>query len=398
MRRAPLLSLLAVSACAGSVRSTGADASTDAADVTSSRCAWRVGEVRDLTFVGARSCELLDAVAGSWVLRVCTFEGAQSGVVLSRVDELGSETVSTRFATDGATTDHLRNAALAYDVRTGGGAMVLPSSTGPRLVEFDARGATQRSSPLSTASSMFSLDAHRGPMRRAVGYGVIADQIRALWGTSLLITDARGAVTEVRNLDVDSDSQPTVSRFTLDDGGFALGWVAPRGDMRVPLLMRVFDEEGRPHGDTLALESVAPRARYAITGDAQGLVVAWENSVDTFPALTGVALRSTDRNGAARGPSVVLSSLGFYGGGLDVALARGGALVTAVVGSGLLRMVALPTSRDGEALEAPLMVSPVDPLGPDLTRTRAVVTERGALIAFQRTRDVVSVAALSCDQ
>ncbi len=400
MRHVMLSSLLTLTACAESVRSTNADASADvsdtADDVTPSRCVWSAGTVRDLTLMGARSCELIDAVAGAWVLRACAFDGMPSGLVLSRVDSVIGETAPTLHPTDGAATAHLRNAALAYDARTGGGAVVLASTAGPRLVGFDARGMSQWSAPLSSAQSMFSLGAHRGPIRRTVGYAVIADEIRALWGTDLLITDALGAVTEVRNLDVESDGQPEVSRFTLGDGGFALGWVVPRGDASGPLAMRVFDEGGRPLGATLTAGVIASRGRYAIAGDARGLVVAWESAVDTLPALTGVTLRSTDRSGAARGSDVVLSSLGFYGGGLDVALARDVALVSAVVGSGVLRLVVLPTSRDGEALSAPLSVSPVDPLTPDLTRTRVVATDRGALVAFQRTRDVVAVAPIEC--
>ncbi len=406
MRASSLILFVGLSACASSVRATVGDAASDvsvdaapvdvARDVPPGVCAWRVGAVRDLVDLEPASCELVDAVPGAWVLRACVESGGATSVYLRRIDDATGALTQRRYTLPSLSFDGLIDASLAVDLSLGRGVMVLPSATGRELVGFDSAATFTVERAITDRSSGFSLDAWRSPVVRADGYAFIADQVRALWGTSLAFTDRNGIATRATDLGVMSEAPATVSRFMLDGGGFALGWFVPRATGPQTLVARAYSDEGAPRGAAVTVGPLATTSRYAIRGDAEGLVAVWEDAVDTLPPLTGVAFRALAPDGSVRGESAVLSSFGFYGGALDAAIAHGDVLVSAVTGSGVLRLAVLPVSRSGVARGTPLSISMVDPLGPARSRSRVIATPGGALVAFQRTRDVVSVATLSC--
>ncbi len=406
MRASSLILFVGLSACAASVRATVGDASPDvsvdaapvdvAPDVPSSACAWSVGAVRDLVVADDASCELIDAIPGAWVLRGCVMRDGRPSLNLTRFDEATGATNELRYEFDSASFEGLTDAALAADRALGRGVIVVSAGLGRRLIGFDGAGAPSAGGIITDRTGGFSLDAWRSPVVRADGYAFIADQVRALWGTSLAFTDRNGFATRATDLGVSPEAPATVSRFMLDGGAFALGWFVPRTSGPQTLVARAYSDEGVPRGAAVTVGPLATTSRYAIRGDAEGLVAVWEDAVDTLPPLTGVAFRALAPDGSARGEPAVLSSFGFYGGALDAAITHGDVLVSAISGSGVLRLAVLPVSRSGVARGTPISVSMVDPLGPARSRSRVIATPGGALVAFQRTREVVSVATLTC--
>lgn len=400
MRASSAILLLGSTACASSVRATAGDASSDAPpdvapDAPLRDCAWRVGAVRDLVDAEPASCELVDAIPGAWVLRACVSSAGATSVYLTRIDDSTGALTQRRYTLPSLSFDGLIDASLAADPSLGRGVMVLPSATGRTLVGFDRAATFIAERAISDRSGGFSLDAWRSPVVRADGYALLADQVRALWGTSLAFADMNGLVTRATDLGAAPEAPSTVSRFNLGGGGFALGWFAATTGPRT-LVARTYRDDGAPRGSAVTVGQLSMTSRYAIRGDADGLVAVWEGSVDTLPPLTGVAFRALAPDGSARGETAVLSSFGFYGGALDAALAHGDVLVSAVMGSGVLRLAVLPVSRDGVARGAPLSVSMVDPVRPSRSRSRVIATAGGGLVAFQRTNDVVALATLSC--
>lgn len=401
MRPSPLIALVALTACASSARATRGDASPDApvdaaSDAPERDCAWRVGAVRDLVDTESASCELVDAIPGAWVLRACASSAGRASVYLTRFGDSTAASSEHRYALASGAFDELVDASLGADPALGRGVMVIPGATGRDLVGFDGSGVFSAAHALTDRTGGFSLGGWRSPAVRADGYAFIADQIRALWGTSLVFTGADGVATRATDLGASSEAPATVSRFSLDGGGFALGWFVPRASGPRTLAARVYGEDGAPRGSAVTVGSLATTSRYAIRGDAEGLVAVWEAPLDPSASLTGVALRALAPDGTARGEGATLSTFGFYGGALDAAIAHGDVLVSATTGSGVLRLSVLPVSREGVARGAPISVSMVDPAGPERSRSRVIATAGGALVAFQRTRDVVSVASLAC--
>ncbi len=311
MRASSLILFVGLTACAASVRATVGDASPDvsvdaapvdvAPDVPSSACAWSAGPVRDLVVADDASCELIDAIPGAWVLRGCVMRDGRPSLNLTRFDEATGATNELRYEFDSASFEGLTDAALAADRALGRGVIVVSAGLGRRLIGFDGAGAPSAGGIITDRTGGFSLDAWRSPVVRADGYAFIADQVRALWGTSLAFTDRNGFATRATDLGVSPEAPATVSRFMLDGGAFALGWFVPRTSGPQTLVARAYSDEGVPRGAAVTVGPLATTSRYAIRGDAEGLVAVWEDAVDTLPPLTGVAFRALAPDGSARG-------------------------------------------------------------------------------------------------
>jgi hypothetical protein len=90
--------------------------------------------------------------------------------------------------------------------------------------------------------------------------------------------------------------------------------------------------------------------------------------------------------------------VGFYGGGVDAAATGGDVLVTAVTGSGVLRLVVAVLGPDGAPRGELIPVAMVAPTTPEREAARIVATADGALVAFQRDATTVAVAPLTCER
>ncbi|MFO0609904.1 MAG: hypothetical protein U0324_42490 [Polyangiales bacterium] len=419
-------------ACAETSSSTGGDAAADAvdaapdvvdatsdlgrdvapeaaADVPGGSCRWRVGAAVDLPGQGAGvRCALADLAAGApgaWVARACDRlagdADARQPLVIDRVDATGA-TASTTRAAEGATA----RAWLAVDDALDRRAVLRrgPMGGGESIVTLGRDGAPTGAQPVASAPTHFSLGDHQDLAVDRAGFTTVAQQIRALWGVSLLHLDAAGRAVEAVDLMPTGAFIPRIKRVATADRGFFLAWAegadAGPGSLRV----RRYRENGTAVSFTAVLDarltSAAATAplRVAIAPTAGGALAVWEAEADTLPPLRTLAARPLADDATPRADASLLTSLGFYGGGLDAAAAGGDVLVTAVTGSGVLRLVVAALGPDGSPRGEPLQVAMVAPPSPDGVFARVVPTASGALVAFQRDAATVAVAPLTCER
>ena len=380
-----------------------------AADVPGGSCRWRVGAAVDLPGQGAGvRCALADLAAGApgaWVARACDRlagdADARQPLVIDRVDATGA-TASTTRAVEGATA----RAWLAVDDALDRRAVLRrgPMGGGESIVTLGRDGAPTGAQPVASAPTHFSLGDHQDLAVDRAGFTTVAQQIRALWGVSLLHLDAAGRAVEAVDLMPTGAFIPRIKRAATADRGFFLAWAegadAGPGSLRV----RRYRENGTAVAFTAVLDarltSAAATAplRVAIAPTAGGALAVWEAEADTLPPLRTLAARPLADDATPRADASLLTSLGFYGGGLDAAAAGGDVLVTAVTGSGVLRLVVAALGPDGSPRGEPLQVAMVAPPSPDGVFARVVPTASGALVAFQRDAATVAVAPLTCER
>mgnify|MGYP000988188926 CR=1 FL=1 len=406
--------VVALSACASNVSGTQRDASADAVDATplpdvntdvapdvSARCAWRVGARVDLITGTATRCDLVDLVAandGVWILRECDVRVTSTWEL--SLEHLGTDLTLTgqaRLASGAMRPMSVAQSSIAVDDARDRRAALVATET-PSLRGFDARGNLTWQRSVGTLPTSFSLGGHRDVAVTQAGFSVVADQIRALWGGSLLRTDAMGATADVVDLRLPTAQPARFSRFALPDGGFVVAWRLP-GAMgaSASLWARRYDEAGASSDDARRITDLPTMdGRFVLRPWNGSLVALWEAEADTLPPLRGLAMRRLDASALPTIDTVALTALGFYGGGFDAAAARGDLLVAAVTGSGVLQLTVLPVRTDGAPPSELLAVGPVEPMAPDAMRARLVATATGALVAYRRTAAVVSVAALTC--
>lgn len=404
--RAPIALVIALSACGSTAAGTASDAGAGA-DVASGACAWRVGPVRDLAApASSTSCALSDLAAtgdGAWVLRACEVEAGAAFTLAHAVDRVDADGLAAAPVTVGVTRARASlTPSLALDEALSRRGVLTPEATDepPTLWRLDGSAARLGSSPIAQAPDSFSLAGYQRLMVNRAGFTAVAEQVRALWGVSMLQLDATGAA--VSAVDLGLPISPTVrfERAPLPDRTFVMAWSerdAATGAFT--LRARRHQEDGAPftrESHTLDARA-AERARVAVAPAGDGLLAVWEAVSDTLPPLSTVAARRLARDGAPLGAANLLTAWGFYLGGLDVASSRGDALATGVSGSGVLRLSVMVLGFDGAPRGEPLTVSPVAPVADGRTAARIVATAAGALVAFQRDARTVSVAALTCE-
>lgn len=419
MKRWSITAVVAAAACAETAsgvtgeagRSDVVDAADVARDAPSGPCRWRVGAVVDLPRQGAGvTCTLADLAAGApgaWVARACDrLAGdvdARQPMVVDRVWTRG-DVVSTMRVAEGAA----GRAWLAVDDALDRRALLLQATAGrgESLVTLGRDGAAAGARALEPDPMHFSLGDHQDLAVTRAGFSCVAQQIRALWGVSLLQLDAVGRSVMATDLGFSQSFTPRIKRVALPDRGFVMAWAEPAMMGAASLRVRRYDEGGAPlstAAHTLdarlanASERTPLRVTAAPTTDGGALMV-WEAEADTLPPLRTVAARRVGRDGAPLAATSFLTSLGFYGGGVDAAAAGGDVLVTAVAGSGVLRLVVAALGPDGAPRGELIPVAMVAPTALERTAARIVATAEGALVAFQRDAATVSVAPLTCER
>jgi hypothetical protein len=380
-------------------------------DAPSGACRWRVGAVVDLPRQGAGvTCALVDLAAGApgaWVVRACDRlagdADARRPMVLDRLGTRG-EAVTTTRAVEGAegrawlaVDDALDRRALLLQAMPGGG---------ESLVTLGRDGTAAAPRALQPDPMEFSLGGHQNLATTRAGFSCVAQQVRALWGVSLLQLDANGQSLMAPDLAFSREFTPRIKRLALPDRGFFMAWAESGAMGASALQLRRFQEDGTPLSTSAHVldarltpqsERTPLRVTAVPTAD-DGALVVWEAEADTLPPLRTVAVRRVGRDGAPRAETSLLTSVGFYGGGVDAAATGGDVLVTAVTGSGVLRLVVAVLGPDGAPRGELIPVAMVAPTTPEREAARIVATADGALVAFQRDATTVAVAPLTCER
>lgn len=390
------------SACASTVGSTAGDAAVTvdvpaardavvAPDVPSGPCRWTVGEpvvLRGPMAAGATRT-LRDAqpdVDGVWM--VTTDDGV---TMLEHLDPRGHRLAFGALRLD-APAD---GASIAVDAALGRRAVLTESHDGCALSLFDTGARVSDPVRVAFPTGGFSLSGCRALAVNDDGYTFVSEQVRALWGLSLVQLDARGA-TPAQSPPSLLDGYPPVaySRAALAARAFALASYGP-GGARTPrggVFVQRFDARGGAAG---ARQSVREDAGTigdegaVVTTDA-GLFAAW---VETPPgaAAPQVWLRALDAQAAPVGEAWSPEMFRLYQGGLAATYSRGAVLLTTIVGSGVLRpwaLVLAPTAGDvGVGLALPLPDGAARTSG-----VRLAPTAEGALALY--TADVGGSASV----
>lgn len=419
---AALVAALSFAACGSTVAGTASDASPAAdtvdaavadvadvapdapdvapADARPAACAWRVGAARDLAPPSVdAACALDDLVSPggvAWLLRSCAPGGgtsAPASLVVDRVAADGSATAPVVVRTGVARSAEVTPSLAVSDALDRRGVLVPESPSGPAtLVRLGRDAAVLGTSSLGTPPMSFSLGGFRRLMVNRAGYTAVAEQIRALWGVSMLQTDAAGAVMSAIDLDAPKAPPGRFDRAPLPDGTFVLTWAGmPPRD--TTLLVRRHREDGTAftRSPFVLGPTLTPAAgRCVVAPSDDGLLIAWETARGlAVQPLTSIASPTADARALAA-PAV-------YGGGLDATAARGDVLVTAVDAAGAPRLVVLVLGPDGAPRGGPLDVAAVTGVDRALATARVVATPLGALVAFQRDARTVAVAPLTCE-
>jgi hypothetical protein len=406
MRRWISVAMLAA-ACAETASGVVGDAGR--VDAPSGACRWRVGAVVDLPRQGAGvTCSLVDLAAGApgaWVVRACDRlagdADARRPMVLDRLGTRG-EAVTTTRAVEGAE----GRAWLAVDDALDRRALLLEAARGTVLAVLGRDGAVLSGRGVEPDPMHFSLGGHQDLAVTRAGFSCVAQQIRALWGVSQLQLDAGGRSVMASDLAISREFTPRIKRIALPDRGFFMAWAESGAMGASSLQLRRYQEDGAPLSTSAHVldarltpqsERTPLRVTAVPTAD-DGALMVWEAEADTLPPLRTVAVRRVGRDGAPRAETSLLTSVGFYGGGVDAAATGGDVLVTAVTGSGVLRLVVAVLGPDGAPRGELIPVAMVAPTTPEREAARIVATADGALVAFQRDATTVAVAPLTCER
>lgn len=394
----PACASTAGASSADASREAAVDASDGAADGATGACVWRAGEVRTVPATGAR-CVLHDVIrtgATTSLLRACT-DGAGADARwrydLVSLDALGRAGVTTALA-DGRAAG-ARTASLARDPM-GRVRALIPGPEGAvgELVRVDGT-AVLRTSLTQPMGTFPVTDAH-GLVAYGDGFSCVAEEVRGAWGVAMLSLDATGVVRTGEDLGLPiSPSVFARVPWPGNDGTFAMLWFDPRGT--TGLTLRRYSPSGAPRTEAGASLDLAVNdpIRAVLLPDGDGALLVWEAVADTLPPLGEVATRRLDAQGVPRSEMLQFTELGFYAGGLDATVAQGTRWITAVTGSGVLRLGAY--ALDDAGALTPLRV-PLTTVGAINARARIVETDAGALVVFARDASSLAAVPLTCDR
>jgi hypothetical protein len=429
MRRSPATRLVVVlaalsSACSATVDGTTADGGSvapdapaapdlpGASDAPTGPCRWRAGEAVVLPAVtsAAPHRALLDvrpAEGGAWVLTADDAGGdRQPDVALERIDASGRRRTDgvVRFPSGFAPS----SASLAVDEPTGRRAVleeVRDTSGGTCAITLlGARGNPSARREIAFPMGGFALAGCRDLLVNSVGFTFLAEQVRALWGASVVQLDPAGA-TPAQDAPAVLDGFPPVpfARFGLADGSFVLvtrETINPQPRLS-RLLVRRYDERGAARGETHALANTLDTLRDSTIIEADGgLLAFWEQAPAVTPDTFGVSVRALDADGRPRGEARLIWPPSFYRGGLAAAFAQGDVLAVGVFGSERGPPVVTPLAPDGTRRDTAVAI-------PALAATRfealrIVATPAGALVVYTTDPGVypnrLVAVPLSCDR
>ncbi|MBI5515934.1 MAG: hypothetical protein HY909_19285 [Deltaproteobacteria bacterium] len=383
------------STTAGSAAGDAGDAAGPPGDAPlQGPCRWSVGEAVVLEAPGSPSTHraLLDlqpAEGGAWALFSDDAGGArQPDTVLERLTpsgrrrEGGVVRFPSGFAPEAASLavdeTYRRYAVLA---EAGGTGMERCS-----LALLDSQGRPSAPRSVTLPAGGFSLAGCRYLQGGAQGFTFLSEQVRALWGVSMVQLDPAGSTPSQRAPTV-FEGYPPVSyaRFPLPDRAFALLWSEPAmGSASLHrLLLRLFNADGDARAERVELRGNGLTLRRpSVVSLPPGMVALWEEADADPPRSFRIVLRTVDAAGLP-GASRALSEA-RAGGSSDLltAVTAGGELLAGyVTGSGVLSPRVLPLGPDGGGMAGALPL----PLPAGATRVEALrlsPTQTGALAVF----------------
>lgn len=362
-----------------------------ATDVPPGACRWVVGEAVELNVTGDRSSRrILDvkpAEGGAWVL---TSDDAgtsrQPDTTLERLDPTGHRRPSGTVRITGSSPAF---ASLAIDEALGRRAILEEQRANGSgtcgFIALDATGNPSARRAVMFPGGGFSLTGCRDLLANRAGFTFLSDQVRALWGVSMVQLDPTGATpTQMAPGLLTIIPEVPYTRFAFSDRSFMFLWKSSMtAQAATPRLQaQRFNEDGTMRAMPQTVQETAHMTRgFVATETGDGMLALWEETVDTLPMLYGIAVRSLDANGQARGAVRVLTELGFYQGGLAATFARGDVLATGITGSGVLRPVVVPLAADGSSRGA-ILGLPVPQGAALIADVRIVTTSTGALVVY----------------
>lgn len=398
-----LIAAMLTSACPATIGGTLADGGPDVGlrptvdsaptvDVPPGPCRWRVGAAVVLPAItsSAPHRTILDArpaEGGAWVLTSDDAGGdRQPDVALERVDASGNrrEDGAVRFPSGYSPS----SASLAVDEPLGRRAVLeeVRALRGAHcgLTLLDARGNPSPARTIVFPTGGFSLSGCRDLLANAAGYTFLAEQIRALWGVSVVQLDAEGQTpAQVAPSVLDGFPEVIFGRVGLADRSFVLISKETLEPLprRTLLRLRCYDGQGVPRGGVQTpLETLGSVRTFTVTGGVDALMALWEEA-DASVAPYHVVVRALGADGSPRGAARPLASTGDYQGGLTATWAGGDVLAAGIFGSAVLRPVVTPLSMDG-APRGDALPIPVPPGVTRVERVRLVATPSGALVLY----------------
>lgn len=401
--RPTLVAAMLSSACSATIGGTIADGGPDAGprrpvdsalamDVPAGPCRWRVGAAVVLPAItsSAPHRSILDArpaEGGAWVLTSDDAGGdRQPDVALERVDASGNRRAdgAVRFPSGYSPS----RASLAVDEPLGRRAVLEEvrelrgASCG--LTVLDARGNPSPARVIAFPTGGFSLSGCRDLQANGAGYTFLAEQIRALWGVSVVQLDAEGQTpAQLAPSVLDGFPEVLFARVGLPDRSFVLTSKETLGPLprRTRLHLRRHDERGAALGDVQTpLDTLRAVRAFTVTGGVDALVALWEEA-DASTAPYHVVVRALGPDGSPRGEARPLASPDDYQGGLAATWASGDVLAAGLFGSGVPRPVVTPLSPEGSPRGDALPI-PVPPGATRVERVRLVATPSGALALY----------------
>jgi hypothetical protein len=408
---AVLVVMLPVGACSSSTTAvpSSADASADSpvavADVpfATAACRWSEGDFALVAVTSAPEgrLELLDAVGTSDGAAVAWREHdpARPSDVLRvrRVRDDGSlhdwsapgRGSLTAVAT--LANDAPLEFSMAWDATVDRLAMLVGGATerGPCTFAAFGAGDVQRWQAVDlTVGEGFSRAGCGSLQRTATGWSLLTSQVRALWGTDLILLgdDGRAAGSETLPMTA-RPPQSEVTRSAMTDG-FVATWVEPTADApgERALHLRRFDESATPRGeDRVVHRAVGPIRDVRVLETGSGLLAVWRLEGDATPGASEVLVRPLSADGAPSGPVVRLIPYGLQSVSVHAVVRGLEALTVAAPGAALGRAVFAALDARGVPRGDPRLPFSSMQLR-SLDAARVVATRRGALVFMSFTQ------------
>jgi hypothetical protein len=343
-------------------------------------CRWSLGETVTLPapMDPRASRTLLDAQStrgGPWVVTTDNAGiGQQPGAMIDRLDSRGRRMGFVRLPVIplGIT------ASLAIDETLGRRALIVESSRGCDFVALGNDATPSEPIRVIFPTGGFSLSGCRALMATSMGYTFLSEQVRAIWGLSVVQLDARGATPMLVGPSV-IDGFPPVgyARAALGEGGFVLGSFA--GPAMGFVHAQVFDARGQNPGvrSQLRETSDAVDTQGVVVSVDTGAILAWN---EANPAGSSVWLRAVDSRGVPQGDAWSPTLLRGGQGSVAAVFTRETLMVSSVMGSGIQRpvvVVGVQRNSEGERLMLPMPDGAVR-----VTSVRLAATSEGALALY----------------
>jgi hypothetical protein len=343
----------------------------------SDECLWRAGSPTTLRPGGLGPYRIhgLESAGGDALLLVQSTDSmGRDRLSLHRLDERARErSASTVLAPLRLVPD--APVSFAYDSSRRRGIVLTPHG----FYVLDSR-AELPAMPEPFGQPMgFPLGGHRDPDVTDRGFTYLGEQIRAIWGLSLVSTDAIGGNATQVDLDFGSDPglQPYGRHRVSEDFFFLHVIDGFTGSARRGLHIRRYTADGLPETDWIEIDrSELGDLLGAVRLDSrpEGVGVFWERMTQ---AQSGIEAAVLGWDGTI-GNRTNITSSPTYMGGLDLTLFGDRRFVTAIMGSGRIVPTVLVIDAGMRATQSPIALP--NPSGSENVSDIHLTTTFGSVI------------------